>query len=528
MLYEKLIERFPKLALLSLTWEAGAFPREEITPFCPGPIQALYIYGLGQGAPYQQMKSWLHENKERRLIFLEDDPNAIASLQEEELLADPQVHLSFFTKEEIPFLASQFPFHQIDIVALPSRQNKNFRFLKLQLLRTTTLTYALHLDRLCGYQPFHNFLKNTRHIPHSFYANQLHGTFSNVPAIVCGAGPSLNEAIPLLEKLQDRALLIAGGSAIAALSARGIIPHFGVAIDPNHEEYKRLKNCTFPMPLLYSTRLHPDVLNTCKGPFGYMRSGIGGVPEIFLEEKLDLLGPPIGGGLSSESIAVTPICAAWAQFLGCSPIFFCGVDLAYTQGKRYADGVLPIQGSLPFKARTAADRMVKRKNQNGQRVHTAIRWVMESASLAHFAKQHASIPFFNTSAEGLPIKGIPYLSLADAADRYLTQPLNLRARVQQEIARAPMPSNTQEIIRTRLQELYESISRVLDHLAILSGKKTGSKALAEVELEEEVAMSCLFYDIEQIFPDAENRWEKFFSLAQKYDSIICREKTVLM
>lgn len=512
------MERFPQLALFSSSW-APKEPIEEALPQLDfGKAEAFYFYGLGTGAIYFQAKEWLKEKKEREWIFLEDEPGIIASFlnrpESAEILSDPQVHLALLSKgkardRELEALSSRLPERRIEIASLPSYKGRRFQNLRLKLLRKTTLAYALHLDRLHGYQAFENFAKNLPQLPHSFYANGLKDAFKGVPAVLCGAGPSLQKSIDLLRTLENRALILAGGSTLAALSSQGISPHFGMAIDPNLEEYRRLKNSfAFEAPLLYSTRVCPAVFQTCNGPFGYMRSGIGGVPELWIEEELGLLGPLLGDFLSPEAISVTAICLAWAQFLGCSPILFNGVDLAYTGKKRYADGVgedTEIFFSEIEEEKSAADRILKKKDAAGKPIHTAVRWVMEAASLFHFAKSHPETQFFNTSEGGLAIPGIASMPLSEAARHFLQKDYDLRGRIHSAILHSPMPSDCKQKIDEKRAEMTASLERVIGHLEILSGKLKGSPALAEMEMREEIAYLYLFYDFDFVLDQALNR-----------------------
>lgn len=523
-------ERYPLLALLLPSWTPTPTLFEGVAPFEIGKAEALYIYGLGDGAPYFQFKHWLHENQNRKLIFLEDDEGHFAhflhSPQSVSILEDPQVHFELLEKD-IQAIAEKFPIQRIEMVAIASKNKKRFQLLKLELLRKTALSHALYQDRLHGYQPFQNFIQNLRHLPASFYANGLKDAFVGIPAIVCGAGPSLQNAIPLLKTLGSRALIIAGGSTLAALSSQGVKIHFGMAIDPNLEELRRMKNSfAFDTPLLYSTRVHPGVFQTCNGPFGYMRSGIGGILEVWMEESLGLDDQMIGELLSPESISVTNICTAWAEFLGCSTILFCGVDLAYTNQKRYAPGVESeeeVSFSLLDAEKSSADRILKRKDRVGKPIQTATRWVMEAAALSSYAKTHKNICFINTTDGGLPIPGIPFMSLSDAADRYLTNYYPLDAQIKEQIAKFLMPEQTAQIIESRMIELTESLIRVIDHLEVLSLKKGGSLPLAELELKEEMAIDFLFYDIFEILDKektltSQEKWERFLSLAKKYQA----------
>ena len=110
-------------------------------------------------------------------------------------------------------------------------------------------------------------------MPDSFYANNLKGVFGGFPAIIVGAGPSLEYCIEDLKELKNRAFIIAGGSAVSALSKWGIEPHLIVAVDPNEEGRERFKkNYFFEVPLIYSLRTFPEVLTLSNPRLGYLRS----------------------------------------------------------------------------------------------------------------------------------------------------------------------------------------------------------------------------------------------------------------
>lgn len=553
-----LMERFPELGFLASSWQVEPIQEEVFPALHPGKAEVFYFYGLGIGEAFSSLRKWLEEKGERELIFLEDQTGRLASFlqmpQAIEILSHPQVHLALLPpkgslENSLENLAKRYPVDRMEIAALPSYRTRRFQVLRLKLLRKTALSQALHNDRIHGYQPFENFLKNLSHLPHSFYANGWQNAFQGIPAIICGAGPSLQPTMELLKKLENRAICIAGGSTLAALSSQGLTPHFGMAVDPNLEEYRRLKNSfAFEVPLLYSTRVCPSVFQTCNGPFGYMRSGIGGVPEIWLEEELGLLDPLIGQNLSSESISVTTICVAWAQFLGCNPILLNGVDLAYTGNRHYAAGVTEEQ-ALAFQEidaeKAAADRIVKRKDRHGKPIYTAVRWLMESAALSHYAKEHPQIQFLNTTEGGLGFADIPYLSLQEAADTFLQKEYDLTGQIHRKIALTKMPEQTKERIAQKIREMKESLDRVVVHLMRLAEEtKTGSSVLAEFELKEEIAYLYLFYDADEVLQQAllrthrswapsqsakeaklrsqekeREKWKRFLNLARQYQSL---------
>ncbi len=525
-----LMEKSPLLALRAPSFPLQETPSQDFSswPAVFPNVNILYLYGLDLKA-YELLHPWLQSNPSRKAIFLENQEGIISAFLHTNgataFLSDAQVELHFLPKgaslqQTLQALAETHPVDSLDCIALPSRKTSYFRSLKLQLLRKTLLSHAIMKDRCHGYQLFYNFVQNAPQTQNSFYFNALRGTFSSIPAIICGAGPSLASAFHILSSLENRALIFACGSAIAACSKAGITPHFCVAVDPNEEEFFRLKNSfSFEVPLLYSLRVHPHVFSTLNGPFGYVRSQFSDISQLWLEEELHFSDPLIGHQLSSESISVTSMAVAAAEWLGCPSILFAGLDMAYTGDQRYCSAV-GVSETPPKKLpQTVSDRLLAKKDRQGKKVHSAVRWVMESSSLSHYAKLHPHVQFINTTDGGIGFQSIPYQPLAEAIQSF-PQEHDLRGLLHAAISSAPMPTLP---ILQKLAELRTSLLNVIDYLHILSGSKPGSTVLAEIEMKEELAFSVLFYDIFRILPHMaphESKWEAFLELAQKYLAVM--------
>ena len=488
---ELFIERFPKYTFSLPLWFEGS---EKDLAIPPG-AELLYLYGIGDGKLPSQVWHWLKENSKYRVVFLEPDSNRIVELLEKQYARDlleckqiEIVHLSgrYILKE----LAEQYPLRGVHVLPFSIVDRRNFHRVKAQLLRKTALTHAHFLERLHGYIPFSHLVKNLQRLPSAFYANRLKGAFVNVPAVICGAGPSLAASIEELRQLENRALILAGGSAIAVLNHYGITPHFALAIDPNSDEIERLKN-SYPhkVPLLFSSRLIPEAFAGWRGPLGYLRSGMAGIPELWFEEQLGLTEPVLGEKLSPESLSITSLAAAFAVHLGCNPILFDGVDLAYTDHQRYAKGVVFEEQGGDLQP---IDRRLSKRDRTGKMTESAVRWVMEAQALARFAKKHRDRCWINSTQGGLGLKGIETRSFKDLN---FTQTWNLREMICNAIQNAPMPSNTKIILEEKMAELRGSLQNVIAHLEVLIGGK--NSVLAELELKEEMATSLLFFDYER-------------------------------
>ncbi|MBU6447165.1 MAG: hypothetical protein KGQ49_07180, partial [Verrucomicrobia bacterium] len=169
---------------------------------------------------------------------------------------------------------------------------------------------------------------------------------------------------------------------------------------------------------------------------------------------------------------------------------------------------------LDAPATSALDCLVRKKDRNGKRVYSAVRWVMESASISHFAKQHKAVQFLNTTSGGIGFKGIDYVPLEEAVSSFPEQ--NLREQVFAHIAACQMPAHAADKIKGLLKELRQSLERLIAALEILAGEKKGSKALAELEIEEEMATLFLFYDVRQILKSGLTFWPSWLELARRY------------
>ena len=170
-------------------------------------------------------------------------------------------------------------------------------------------------------------------------------------------------------------------------------------------------------------------------------------------------------------------------------------------------------------------------------MQSAVRWVMEARALAALSKQYPQVPFFNTTAGGMPIAGIEDLPLAEAIERFCTREWELRGQVQQAIVSAPMPANSAEVIAKSREELTESLHRVIEQLRVQATEpeESGRFALAEVEMQEEEAylflLRELFIRMEHVMgrqwatAEKSKKYELLIDVAERYEKAL-REKSL--
>lgn len=523
-----LYETYPEIAFQYSCMEftpTSFFPQEEdASRWVEGlpleGIDTLYVYGIGRGLCYEALAPWLKEKKERALIFIESEMSEIDHLLSEHrassILQDPQLSIHFADSIEIwdsvlDECVSAFPSDRVEFVASPryeKKYTKEVASLRLCLLRKSALVHSYLSEALHYHVLTQNLVKNFSHIDGSSHINALAGAFKNIPAIICGAGPSLAKVTEELKGLSSHALIFGGGSAITALASQGVTAHIAMAIDPNYEEYSRLKTSQgFEVPFFYASRIHPGVFDAISAPLGYMSTDTGGTLERWVEDKFSLDLPHIGRDLSVEALSITTIAVSLAQMMGCSPIIFCGVDLAYTGMKRYSDGVLPSSSVSASSLQTqpqAMEKMVIRKDRKGQKIHTLVKWVMESSCLGAFAKDHPDTPFFNCTDSGLEIPSVPYKEFSELAALLRKNSWDLQGMLHakmQETLIVPTTALSQlkeellkslERVKILIQDIFDEVEELQNHVEdstypLISARRS----VLEMDLEEETSFKVL-------------------------------------
>lgn len=495
MKMEKWQQRYPEIGFF-----LSFFPYEAIDlPKNPSPfltwlrnqkleeVEVLFIVGLFGFSLPEKVLQWLFEKKERSLVFLEEELGAFACFSEEELLDHPQIHFHYLQENSIAQLSELFP---TDRVAVFSKKS----FDSEELIRSCATLSALYSDVLYSHQIVENVCINYRRLKDSFDARIQ---FKDTPAVICGAGPSLAKALPILKEQRDKALIFAGGSAITALTVAGCKPHFGIALDPNAEEFDRLQQSYyFEGPFLFAPRLHHLVFSTANGPFGYLKSDTGGLIENFLEEKLGIEGNAVGPDLGAEAFSVTTLAVAYAFALGCNPIIFAGVDLAYTGGNRYVSGV-EAEAQQKEDPRSLEKRKM-RTDIYGNPIETLLKWEMESDCIAAFAKEHPEVKFLNATEGGLGFKGVANRSLQEIFTKI--SPRDLDGEIHQKVQTAPLSCQHELLdptwiaLETSLKTCENLCAEI--YSALERNASEGSLALYQSDLKEEIAYPSLLEGID--------------------------------
>jgi len=361
-----------------------------------GNIKPFYIESLPDAdVVYICGAAYFPPPKNQQVVLIDEDVQCFKHLPEE-LQNHPNVHLHFAGGDWnglIDLLSKQYPMEKVVVEGPLASRYRN------RILEKSFLARQLHHEEIYKFQLFRNLYANFKRLSKAFMVHEKKNALANIPAVICGAGPSLSD---VADDLKDfGGAIFAGGSAVSALGKIGISPHFAVAFDPNPEELQRLSGrLDEKIPLLYGHRVLPEIFKLFSGPIGYVRSLTGGIVETWVEEQVGLRGVSPMEKLSYEALSVTTSSIAIAQYLGCNPIMLAGVDLAYTGGKRYAAGV--VSGD-----ENGINEEVIRKNG----VLTTRRWLLESKAISKFARACPKQKFYTITKKGLGFSALKYRSL---------------------------------------------------------------------------------------------------------------------
>jgi len=323
--------------------------------------------------------------------------------------------------------------------------------------------------------------------------------FKNIPALICGAGPSLALQKDLLEAFQHRALIFVGGALLAAqeLAAEGAIkPHFGALVDPD-PPYERFKQgVLFEMPLLYQARLSYPIFQLMQGEKIFFPGGeIFSIVQLCTEELIE-----------QEKLGwnVANVMATWAAEMGCNPIILVGMDMCYAPGHEYGVSVVGEE----FK------EILWVKDRSGNSVASRRDLLRGKQYFSELVERYPEQTFINATAQGLSIENMQEESLAKILQK-LPMSYDLQGLVHSQLMEClsfsqemPQIEKNKKQLMTSFQRTQQILMRMLSQLEkrYLHQKENPSKthsagllALEESDLEEELAYQIILEPIWQVW-----------------------------
>ena len=448
-------------------------------------VDVLLVFGSSDGAMYRSLSSWLKKGDNRFLIFIEEREELFLKAKEAAFAKDPKVRLFYYKRgdEEIfQQIAWEFVFLRFAYaeVSAPLRGEAEEFFLQMEHYHRGVDLLASDSEDM-GLKVLSNAMKNLFVLPQSKLGGSLEGKCRGMTAVICGAGPSLREAMPLLESLKEKAILFAGGSAVCALNANGINPHIYANIDPEPPYKRFFVQDSFEIPFFYQGRFSSDLLQTVHSPLLWMPDS-GSYPlETWLAAECGVFAERFDAGWT-----VANFCTSLAAYLGYSTIIFvgmdfsCGPDAIYASkipGDENRDGLIELEKNKLYSKRD---------------------WLMAAEWMSVFAKKNPAIQWINATAGGIDLPGIERKTLFEVAES-LDHASDIAALVYSLEALAAPSNVTLEKVRDVRKKVVTSFEKTLSLCEALlkmweksfpnSPLELGEYAALEHDLEQEICAS---------------------------------------
>lgn len=262
-----------------------------------------------------------------------------------------------------------------------------------------------------------NITKNTTPIIKSFPLLATHNQGKEHPAIVVGAGPSLELALPTLYEQQQKFTIIACDTAVKVLLKHNITPDLIITIDPQKINSKYLEN----LPALITEKsilvCEPGVMNQGMRDFTHIMMFDTIFPYYtFLVKHFNVKGEiDIGGTVLTAAYEV-------ARMLNFKATAFIGMDFCFTEnsyhlkGSMYEEVFFSIlhryQTFEMFFAKTINHDVSETTNRLGKVVYTDKKFML----FKNWFEKKLSLDqpnYTNCTYSGLEIKNLPYLDFED-------------------------------------------------------------------------------------------------------------------
>jgi hypothetical protein len=514
-----------KHPVLALHLKQETFPRHVIPQrgsLSPNSIQGagvLFVDRWGSLASLEDLTVWLLAG-ERKVVLIERsyaDVFAFLTLPEAQALLEHPAfschiqHLcdeAFFFKTawESLFLPQYF-------LSFADEEFVQWKALMQHALDLTFLIASEYRDY--GKKVAENFYRNLQLVSESSVIHKL--SFQGVPALICGAGPSIACDLQRCHHLKQRALVFAGGALLSVCADQGLIPHLGALIDPD-PPYERFKHSTlFEIPLLYQMRLSHSILTLMHGPkLLAASSGEWPLESCFL----DSLGiPTLESGWN-----VANFMATLAAEMGCSPIILLGMDMSYAPQQEYLQGIDACEEKGEVVVTT----------QQGVSALSRKDLLMGKTFFSELVQRYPDQVWINATREGLLIEGMHHGRLEELpAMQYDFEGWLYAQRVEECVPRSDKMlfkktaerlkesfSVTVSILERLLVKLEKSYLLQKDHLSkTYDGVRL---ALEESDLEDEIAYQWILQPLWQVW-----RWVFFRERQEQIKTLEGKIKQVL-
>jgi hypothetical protein len=379
---ETQLRKFGKLgdpSILILLGAAGAREMESVFRIIPEHVQVLLLE-TSPAAAATLFQEWPVEEQIR-------DGRLSLALGMDEALVE-QKFLSLIDMKRAP---------EVRVVEMcePSTEASGFYHSSLSRAQKTVHLNVFNLGTLVyrGPEWQYNTLHNLPQLIAHPGITRLEGLFAGKPAVVVGAGPSLNDALAYLPQAAGRCVLISTGTALRPLRKAELKPDLVVSVDASHLTGRQFETRCDDLFLACSSLAYPPLLSKFRGLFS---ASMAANP---ISEWLNTTGDFKGSLVAAGTVTTTAI--DLAIHMGCNPILCLGTDLSFAD-----DGTTHVNHSMYHGSKLDPSRLIKVPGNYQPEVVTSEQFKCYIDLLENYIKGHPETRFINATTRGARIQGM--------------------------------------------------------------------------------------------------------------------------
>lgn len=294
------------------------------------------------------------------------------------------------------------PLHNVDEGYYDRMRNELLRqYLVVRPLMEVNIRTATNIQE--------NTFKNLPHLAHAPDVGELKDNFKDIPFILIGAGPSLDESINFLKSVQDKAIIVASNSPYRKLINNGIRPHLVVTADPMEPTMTGFQNVkTDHVPLACPFSAYPEIVQKFSGRI-LTWSTFNPISD-YIKNAYNY--PPATKIL--EQGTVSGCVLDLSKLFGCEKVIFIGQDMSVQDdGKYYTDDSFYADSGDHY---ISTDKGHKLPGNTNDTVLVENRLFVYLKTFEQFISQNPNIQYRNLARTGVKIKGVPYMDYNEALD----------------------------------------------------------------------------------------------------------------
>ena len=224
-------------------------------------------------------------------------------------------------------------------------------------------------------------------------------------AIMVAAGPSLDESVGYIGKVRNKVVVIAVGRSLKSLAEKGIKPDYIVTMDSDFITMQQFEGFALSDSVMLCDLItYPGVVSMFRDRRFFFSSG----SLLDFEKWLGAAGVGVSRLAAGGTVAISAIDAA--RFLGCTKIFFMGLDLAFKD-----DGTTHAKGLQYKEKESGCGRIIQMKGNCRDWVSTSEQFQDYINMLNSYlldVRREACVDFYNVTTQGAALSNCELVSPA--------------------------------------------------------------------------------------------------------------------